>query len=350
MALNVADKTSRYTDSSDKPAFSDKAVRRTTLAVVVVICLGYLLALPEVDPIVMIDHHVFNNACEEMRAGSGYYESMDRALRETYGPSESARAFRMPTVFWLWSRLPSQQWAWVVLVVLAGLTGWIFIGVSRTPLAPPLVVIYLLATARFQSSSGSVAQFFLTELWAVPALAASVLAWQKRRRTLAAGFALLAVLIRETAAGIIVGGLISAYLNGERRWPWWTAGLLAAAAYGLHVICVSPYLVAPGEGAETALLGTAEFPMSVLRMAGFGLPAGSILGLVFWVLALRWMWRCEEYSWFPGLLLALPLVGLILDRTYWGVLVVPFTIAWGIDSAVELWSRLKAKKQTSPTN
>ena len=313
-----------------------RTVRIVTASAIVLICLWYLFGLPARDPIVMIDHHVFGEACHRMHAGAGYYDAMDASLRATYGPSESLRAFRMPTVFLLWSLAPSDRWLWVLLVFLAGLTGFVFMGLCETPVGPPLVVIYLLAIGRFQSPEGSMAQFLTVELWAVPALAAGVLAWRRQRWVLAAGFCLLAVLIRETAAGVLLAGLVWAQVSKRPRWPWLVAGVLAGAAYLAHALCVSPYLVAAGQGGESALLGTADFPMSILRMAGFALPGGPVAGLVLWLLAVRWMWRSADYSWFPGLYLALPLVGVLVERPLWGILVVPFTLVWGIDSAVDL--------------
>jgi hypothetical protein len=323
----------------DLGSFDRKTQQTLALMTIVILCAGYVL-LPQTDPLVGIDHIVFRQAYEQMRAGSGYYEAMDGALRAVYGPSETLRAFRMPTVFLLWRCLPQESWLWVLFVILAGITGWAFLRLGRTPLAAPLVVIYLLATARYRGPQGLVAQFMLTELWAVPALAGAALAWQRDRRVLAAALSLLAVLIRETTAVIILGGLIAAHRGRHRRWPWVAAGLAALGAYCLHAFCVWPYLVPPGAGKESPLLGTADFPDSMLRMVGFGLPGGQVTGLILWTLAARWIWRWKESLWFPGIFLTLPLTGLILDRPYWGILVVPFTMAWGIDSAIDLYHRL----------
>src|SRR5207253_2468918 len=105
---------------------------------------------------------------------------------------------------------------------------------------------------------------------------------------------------------------------------------------------VSPYLAK--HGTESPLLGTGRPPFSVFRWMGFGLPFGPVLGPVLWIVAVlallgelppRRSGRGRDSPWPPvtGIddfllpYLALPVLGFLVQRDYWGVLVVPFTMA-----------------------
>jgi hypothetical protein len=303
-----------------------------------VICLGYWCCVPVNSKFEMIDHHVFLRATELMRGGLGYYPAMDRSLREVYGPAESSRAFRLPTLFLCWSRLPSPSWIWAAYVAMVAITGLVVLNLTEVPVMALVVVIYLLNNATVRHEGTWFAQFTTTELWAVPFIAATLLAWRQDLHRMAAFFALLAALVRETTAGLLLGGLAAAYSGRRPLWPWLVAAGVAGAAFVAHTKSVSPYLVPRGEGRETPLLGTGG-PLIVLRMAGFGLPAGEVLGLALWLLSLGfilWHGRSER----PAIVhLSLPLAGLLADRPYWGLLVVPFTLLTGSDAVRALLVR-----------
>src|SRR5205085_1844133 len=74
---------------------------------------------------------------------------------------------------------------------------------------------------------------------------------------------------------------------------------------------------------------------SALQMSGAWLPAGVVLGPVLLALTIRYL-RVVGRLWLVLPLLALLLSGLLVHRVEWGMLVVPFTLALGVDEALIL--------------
>jgi hypothetical protein len=281
----------------------------------------------------MIDHHVNVRTVAEIRAGASYYPAMDDALREAYGPSETVRAFRMPTLFWLWSLLPNDFLVWTAFVAAAGGAGLLTMRLTRFPLLGPLLTLLLLATGRLREASGWVDQWTTVELWGAGLVAAVAVLWQRGRYAGAAAVALAAVLVRETTGGLLVGGLVGAWLLRRHRPAWTAAVVVAAGLYLLHAHEVTPWLVGRGEGAETPLLGTGGW-RSPLAMMGFGLPLGSVVGPPLWCAA---VWEARRRRHWPVLVhLMLPACGLLLDRPYWGALTLPLVLAFGADGLGDL--------------
>ena len=303
-------------------------MRRACGLVLVGLCLGYALT-PGHDNHLNVDHAVYLTTVHRMHHGTGYYPAMDRALRRQIGPAETSRAFRPPTVFLLWSLLPGDRWIWLLLVALVGAAGWVLLGLTDAPWAVPLIALYLLYNAWNK--------YTLVELWTVPLIVGALWAWRADRPTVAAGVACAAALVRETSAPLLVGGLFAAWRAGRPRWPWATGLAVFAAGLALHAHLASPHLSA--HGAESPLLGTGRAPFSVARWMGFGLPAGPVVGPILWGLT---VWRLTHHRDFGDLMLpsmAMPVLGVLITRDYWGALLVPFTILWGAEALQELARR-----------
>ncbi len=83
------------------------------------------------------DQLAYLDTVHEMRDGVGYYTAMQDGLEREIGPVESTRAFRTPTIFWLWSALPSDQALWYGWLFVAGLCGLLTMAICRTALAGP---------------------------------------------------------------------------------------------------------------------------------------------------------------------------------------------------------------------
>jgi hypothetical protein len=297
-----------------------------------------------------VDHVVYLRTVRAMRAGLDYYPAMDRALRDTIGPAATTRAFRLPTIFWAWAQLPGRTWIWIGFLAVCGLTGLLALRLSRHALVGPLVTAALLVAGLGLprlGHGGRVDQWTLVELWVAPLVVGAVLAWTRRRDGLAAGLALAAFCVRETAAGLLVGGLIAAWRTGRRRAPW-IVGLVAAAAVTvLHAHAAHPFLAGPGQGAETPLLGTGR-PWFVLTMMGGGLPYGAVWGPVLWLAALAHL-RRDPARTMAAVHLLVPLLGIILRRDYWGLMVLPLVLAWGVDELVERWRAWRSPTPVTPT-
>ena len=275
-----------------------------------------------------VDQVIYRETTEDMRRGDGYYAAMDRALRETNGPAESARAFRLPGIFLLWRVLPSQGWVWALFVLVVAATSFAILQATTVALVAPAFAAYVFRLARPYSFSADswLDQYLLVELWALPLLVGAVVAWRRERRGIAvAGFALAATLVRELVVGLLLTGLVVAWRRRRPAWPWAVALLAAVAMAVAHVRWADPHLVA--HGAEEELLGSGQPPWTITAMMATGLPAPLVVGPLLWFLSIRRLWRLDrELLAFLAPLLALPLSGLLIGRDYWGFLVAPLLL------------------------
>ena len=111
--------------------------------------------------------------------------------------------------------------------------------------------------------------------------------------------------------------------------------IAAAALFALHSHLASPFLRSPGH--EAPLLGSGSFPSTFVDLIGFNLVGRVVIGPALFALA---VWHLRERDWLVafGPFLALGLVGLLVDRPYWGSMVVPFTLLFGGQQLVDLIS------------
>ena len=319
--------------------------RVVTALAIAVLCVAYGWFAPSEPPREMIDHHLFRLTTEAMRNGDGYYAAMEGAIDQVYGPeraavTENVRAFRMPTTFYLFSLFPSDQWVWYLFAVVAGLSGIDASFVVRRPVLGILVTAYLLTLGMLNDSQGWVAQFMATELWAVVPLMGAVALSMRQRWWPAALMALTAMLVRETAGLMLIVGAGLAVVDRVPRKPWLTAFGLGGAAYVLHAVGALPFIES---GAGVGLLQQSSSVGSVIEMMGFGLPAGLVVGPVLWLLA-SWHVVATHERWELTIApLALVVTGLLVETVYWGILVVPFTLVWGIERVLDLVSERKVR-------
>ena len=293
------------------------------------VCIGWGVRLGH-DAFLNIDHAMYLSTVHFMRRGGSYYAGMDHALRTYIGPAATPRAFRPPFIFLFWQLLPNDRAIWILLVVLAGLASIALARLVRVRWVAPLLAAYFLYNAWNK--------FTLVEMWGCIVVVGAVVAWVRGRRGLAVILGVVAALVRETTVLFLVGGLLAAHRHEERRWPWLAGLAVAVAAFVLEPIWAGPYLAS--HGTESPLLGTGRPPFSIARWMGFGLPLGPILGPVLWAVAVLTLLgklpgvdRGRRWTPPKGVddlmlpYLALPIVGFLVTRDYWGVLVVPFTMA-----------------------
>lgn len=323
----------------------DRTPERIVVAIaLVVIILVFALRVEVEGQTEMLDHRAFTEAANRMRAGEGYYAAMDKGLRLVWGPTETTRAFRFPTLFVFWSQLPSTRWVWYSYLILVAITGFILLDLAELPICVLPATIYLLNAAVIPDNQGWFLQFASTEFWAVPFAALTLWAWKRQYNTFAACVALATFAIRETTAALLVGGILHAYRKKQSLRPWIIAFVCAVLLLLLHIHWAKPFLVPPGEGRETKLLGTGGI-ISVMRMTGFALPAVLYVGPPLWLSTLAlvaWPRRWEH----PALLYLLaPLAGLLADRPYWGVLVIPFTIVFTGNAVMALLTYTRSRSQ-----
>jgi hypothetical protein len=307
------------------------------LVAAAVICVGYAAHRGD-DGHLNVDHATYLVTVHNMRGGAGYYPATDAALRRFIGPASTPRALRLPTIFLFWRVLPSDRAIWLVLCASVFVSTWLLSRLTTTSVvAAPAIAAYLLYNAWNK--------FTLVELWVLPLTAGAVVAWLRHRDRTAAGLALAAALVRETTAGLLLGGLVAAHRAKRARWPWLTAiGVLIGVSL-LHAHLASPYLVE--HGTESPLLLTGRPPWSVFRWMGFGLPLGPLVGPIVWALAVARVVRDRRLSDFMIFFLLMPIGGFLITRDYWGALLVPFTLAFAVDPVVE-WLRDQFHRAPAP--
>lgn len=262
-----------------------------------------------------------------LRAGLGYYEAMDSAMRAVgNGPVESVRAFRLPTLYLAWSLLPEgDRWELAFSFVAVALLTGLLVRLAHHPIAAVLPAVWAIAVVLDYPN--------LVEVWAVVGVVAAMVAWREHLDWASAALALGAALIRETAALLILVLLVTALVRRRDVRPWLLAALVLGVAVILHAHSAQPWLVPEGQGREAVLFGLVEFPHSLVWLLGYRLPF-ALLGLLAWALAMWWVVRREEPM--LALYLGFGLVGLVVTRPYWGVLILPLTLLWGTQACIEI--------------
>jgi hypothetical protein len=289
-----------------------------------------------------VDQVVNREAVDSMRNGAGYYDAMTASLQHNTDRPDSPRAFREPLAFVAWRYLPSAKARWLAFVVLAMAAGTATALTSTTPIAGPAVSLLLLRAGRPTAGSVWIDQHLLVEIWTGAAIVLSLAAWRTGRTRLAAGLAGVAVLLRELAVPILIGGIWRPAASGDgdrARRPWLVVAAVAALAVAVHFALAWAH-VSPS-GSQEMLLGTGG-PRRVLDMAGVGLPRRALAGAVLWALA--W-WRVRgdgALIRYVGPLMLLPLLGLVVGRDYWGFAVTPLLLILSIEAvSTQLGRRLR---------
>lgn len=289
------------------------------LALVVVCVLAIVSGRGRIDP-TNADQNIGRVTVQGMAAGQGVYPAMNHALRVTNGPPKSGRDFRQPLIYEMWHALGSEGAIWIAYVILIGVAGAAVATTSEAPLVAPLIAVYLLGAAHLD-------QYFQVEMWAVPLTLLATAAWRKAWYKTAMVLGATASLVRELALLVIVGGF---WEGRKRRWPWVLGGAVAAALIVAHFAYAARY--ATPTGFEAPLLGRVD-PGWVLLVAGVGLTHGFVVASVLLALVAVRFVQDRDLARFIGPMVALPLVGVVIHREYWGFMVVPFEILFAAEAA-----------------
>ncbi|GEM_PF-3393416 len=290
------------------------------------------------------DHVLFLRTAVLMRRGEGFYSATAHAFASGGIPLGRARAFRLPTVFLVWRMIPPSLLHATFLVLVVGGTSLLALRLTSTPQSAVIVAGYLLTSSQLPTSHGAILSWALVEYWALPLVFASLLAHRAARWWWAAALACLAALTRETTAPLLLGGLLFAQRRKLPRWPWLAMLGVFVSALGVHLIVASGHTVA--HGTDAPLLGTGHFPTSVTHMVTYRpvLPLGATLAI--WAMA--W-WRVKQLQLLPlvGPILAIPLLGLFVERPYWGVVVMPFVLMWATELTAGSLRRASSRVRTT---
>ena len=274
-----------------------------------------------------IDPAVYRRLIEAMRAGGGFYVSIDETFRaHGMGPVDSVLAVRSPLGFQLLALVDRDVIAWLLLLVATTAAAFLLARVLHRPVVAVVVIVFFALV-------GQVA-WTAPELWASVLVVAAVALALDDRWLPAVAVATVATSVRELAVLVLVGLVVSAWRRG-RSSTVPLSGLLAAAVYYLvHWSRVMPYLAPAGAGRQADLFGTGSFPGGVVAMTGTWIPGGLAIGPVLFILALAWAGRRGHLPLIAPVL-GLVLTGAVVDRPEWATFVVPITLALGLDEI--LW-------------
>lgn len=296
------------------------------------------LLLVDAGPQGHADHFTYRRTVAYMQDGRGYYDAMQQAFADIDTTLGHARAYRMPTAFWIWRWIPEDLLYVAFLAVVVVGTTALLVRLTEHPWAVLPVPLYLLHAGRLEGG-GVTELWLLVEFWSVPALVAGVLAWERGRDGLSAGCFLFAALLREVSVPILGMGLVLAHLRGRDRRPWLASLLAFAVAFGVHLTVAGNRIEPPGN--DAVLWGTGDPPGTIVHLATYLLPGPAVLWLAAWVLAI-WQAHRRDLLLLLAPVLGLPALGLFVDRPYWGLVVVPFVL-WLAGEAVA--ERLSAERR-----
>lgn len=302
---------------SPTTALQGRAATLATAAVATVATVVAAAVAPAEQGKRHFDHIAYEATIGFVRDGRGLYQASMDGLLEIGASVDQARAVRQPWLLGLWSLFP-QGWlqpAYFVLVVL-GSTLLTLLLVRTKPVA--LLVWGWTATA---GVFYGVDAWLLFELWAIPLILGSAVAWVAGRDWLAAAFCVAVCAIRETAVLLPLGYLLAALALG-RSWRPWIVGLATSGALLVgHWILVADHL--DPDGGSAPLMGTGSLDAILLMTSFLVLPEA--LGLLLWGVGLVLLWRSALRP--TVLLVAIPFLGVVVNRPYWGFLAMPLCVA-----------------------
>jgi hypothetical protein len=285
-----------------------------------------------------IDHLGSLQTLTSMKHGEGFYQ----AFRDSYltrgvrlgGP----RSFRTPYLFLLLHLLPLNLLYPAFLVLVVGGTTVILMHTTDHPFAVLPVTLYLLVAGRTPGGQhGGLEGWLLVEIWVVPLVALCMWGWKREKWWASALAAAGAVLIREIAFPVLAFGLLFSWRRGKPMKPWLVALAIDVVGWAIHIHLAMQVGVAHGN--EAKLFGTGVPPWSVYYMLIFPLMIfkASIkfdvaAACCIWFVAMRSLWK-QRATVPPTVgLLAIPLLGFLVSRSYWGLPIIPLVLFWFFES------------------
>lgn len=263
-----------------------------------------------------LDHIAYEAGIRYVREGEGLYEASIDGLLVIGASVDQARAVRQPWLLGAWALLPE---GWVQPAFFA----FVVLGSTLLSLALVRVKPVALLVGAWAATAGvfyGVDAWLLFELWAIPFILGAALAWTRGNDWAAVACCVATCAIRETAVLLPLGFLAAAVVQG-RPWRPWVAGLATSAALlGAHWYLAADHL--DPEGASAPLLGTGSLQAIAMMTSFLVLP--EVLGLVLWATGLALLWRSALRP--TVLLVAIPVLGLVVNRPYWGWMAMPLCV------------------------
>ncbi|MGZ3273391.1 MAG: hypothetical protein ACXU82_07015 [Caulobacteraceae bacterium] len=285
------------------------------------------------------DRELYRDVVLRVGQGQDYYAAAAAAQRAHGYPTSPPWVIREPTVAWMLALMPGDLVRWAALMVLAAAA----VVMMRDALdqVPAPAWMRIAATLLFGLGLATVVAApsapYLHENWAAVLIGLSLASWRAGeggaggRWRLAAGFGLLACLVREIALPYLLA--MAAFAAMERRrgefLGWATALALLAAALAAHLyLAARQHLAADGLSPGWLMFGGWPFAVLAARrnmlLALLPAPLASLVLLAGWLglVSMRspWTWRIAGTA---GVFLAAFMAIGRPDNYYWGVMVAP---------------------------
>lgn len=277
------------------------------------------------------DIALYEGIVSAVRHGADYYTAAADALRAGSYPLRPFLTFRMPGLATVQGMLP-ETLVLALFYALAAATAWLWhrrLGEALAGLPARIAALFLLAAGMLAFVQPGLVAFH--EIWAGLLVAVSLALRRPGRWVEAVAVALIAMLVRETAAlfVLVMGGL--ALIEGQRRESLgWSAALgIFAVALAAHAVAVHG-VTGPLDAASPGWTGMHGFGLFVRAMTlatalqlfpaivAALLVALALFGWASWrdPLALRAVATFSAYAAAIGLFAR-------LDTFYWGLMIAP---------------------------
>lgn len=274
---------------------------------------------------------LYEGIVEGVRHGGGYYQVAADALREGGYPLRPFVTFRLPTLARVEALLPR----WLTIAGLWALAAGVFAvwavrlhpAFARGP--PRLIALALLAGGMMAFVQPELAAFH--EIWAGLLVALSLALRRPGRWVSAAAVAVMAVLIRETAALYVVIMALLAWAEHDRREAAGWAGVIAvlAVAVALHAHAVAQVVrpLDPASPGWAGMLGFGFFVRAAMVSTALTLFPGWFAAPLVALALVGWAsWRdplgLRVAATLAAFALLLALFGRV-DTFYWGLMIAP---------------------------
>jgi hypothetical protein len=302
-----------------------------------------VLASPAPPPVTADPAHAGDNRADvdlyrtivaDVRHGAPYYQAAAAELRTGDYPLKPFVTFRLPTLALIQSALPSLAVTVLLYALAAGvmLAWFLRLGDGLAGWRPRVIALFLLAAGLAAFVQAELAPFH--EVWAGLLVALSLAMWRPGRWVDAAAVALVAMLVRETAALYALVMVGAAMVDGRRREAlgWAAALAVFAVAVALHAHAVS-LVVRPDDlhsPGWAGLLGPGFFVRAISVSTALHLAPDWIAALLLGLSLFGWAsWRDPLAARALATLLAyamlLSLFGRV-DTFYWGLLAAPLSL------------------------
>ena len=300
---------------------------------------------------------LYQQIASAVRAGENYYSAAAAAQRRDGYPVRPFMTMRLPTLALIEATLPAPMVLLVVaLIALAVIVTWyrrLATAIARTP--PRLIGIVLIGCGALVCLRPDLVGFH--EIWGGLLIALSLGLWRADDWLPAVCVALLAMLIRETAALYAIVMFALAWAGGARREAlgWATALGLFALVVAAHIYGWSQ-VVRPDDPAGpgwSSLLGFGFFAKTITlitalaalpQLIGVLLVALSLFGWASWrdPLGVRTIAVLAAYA-------ALISLFCRTDTFYWGLMVAPLSLAglvFAPDALRDLFASARGRRIT----